>query len=141
VRDRVADRAHLLDRQAVGVSDSPVLVALPGDDRADAVAGGDHDVCPGEVNIVEAVLDVIGGVDPDFAERLDHRRLRTGAVRVGTGGARPVAPAGCLTEETLRHHASPAVAHADEEDVHLQQSQPQSQQPSQQLIVCLPSSR
>jgi hypothetical protein len=42
-----------------------------------------------------------------------------------------------LPEETLGDHAPSAVAHADEEDVHLQQSQ--SQQPSQQLIVRLPS--
>jgi hypothetical protein len=139
VPDLVADRADLLDRQAVRIGDRPVLVALPCHSRADAVAGSDHDVRPGEVVVVQAVLDVVGGVDPDLAERLDHRGLGTRAVRVGAGGAGLVPLAGRFTEETLRHHASPAVAHPDEEDVHLQQSQ--SQQPSQQLIMRLPSGR
>ena len=67
---------------------------------------------------VQLVLHVVGGVDPDLGERLDNAGLRSGAVRVGAGGARLVPIAGGAAEEPLGHHAAPAVSDADEEDVH-----------------------
>src|SRR5262249_6869287 len=66
--DLVADGADALDRQTVGIRQPPVLVPLADHDRTGAVAGGDDDVGPVDVRLLELVCAVVGGVDADLSQ-------------------------------------------------------------------------
>src|SRR5262245_38970192 len=100
------------------VGELPVDAANAGGDRAHLLAASrDSEVGPVERVHVELAGDVIGGVDSDLPKRLDHLRVGRGA-GFAAGGASLVAVIGCLTEQSLGHHAAAAVGDADEQNVH-----------------------
>src|SRR5207302_6589527 len=121
--DLVADLAHALDRLVLRIGDLPCDVALAGNDRTRAVARGHDDVRPRHRLVVELAWNVVGRVDADLAERLDHLRMRRPA-RHAPGRAGGVAATALTEQESLRHLAPAAVRRADEEHVHSQPKRP-----------------
>ena len=115
--DVVADLANTFDRFVLRVGELPGDVALAGDHRAGVVAGRDDHIRPVDRLLVEPVRDVVGGVDPDLLERLEHLRMG-GSAWVAAGGAYGWRPPAARREQSLGHHAAAAVRGADEEDVH-----------------------
>lgn len=118
--DLVADLADTLKRLVLWVRQLPVHVALPRNDRAGVVAGRDDDVSPGDSFIVERVRHMVGSVDPNLRESVEHLRV-CGRPGNRTGRACLVAAVGCAREQPLGDHRAAAVRDADKEDVHQQQ--------------------
>ena len=66
---------------------------------------------------LELARHMVGCVDPDFAQRLDHLRVR-GLAWLAARRARLMPTVRRFAEEPLGHHAAATVRDADEEDVH-----------------------
>ena len=90
----VADRAHLVERQALRVGQLPVDVALARDVGARvAAAHRDHDVGPLGVGARRAGAGCVGQVDAELPHRLDHLGVDVLA-GIAAGGARLVPATG-----------------------------------------------
>ena len=98
------------------VVELPVDVALPGNDGACVVTGGDDHVCPLKELVGQELRGVIGCVDIQLGERLEHHGVWRGA-GLASGRERLVSAVDFTTEEPLGHDRSARVSDADKEDV------------------------
>ena len=114
--DLVADGAHGLDALACRVVEHPVLVALPGEERAlvpaphrDHHVGGQHRVRGEHLRLGP------GDVDPELRHRLDRHRVHpVGGLRARREHVDPVAGQG--HQEAGCHLRAACVVHAHEQD-------------------------
>ena len=116
IGDLIADHADTLDRLVLRVGNVPIDAAGAG--RRDwtglFAAGRDDDIRPGNRLVVEAARNVVGCVDADLLQRLEHHGVRGAA---GLAARRPCFVSGvAIADDPFGDHRAARVRHADEQD-------------------------